>query len=682
MSAYSDPMYSQYQAWLQQQQQQQQAGSDPNNPNPTLATSLQQPTAASGGIPTYSANQATNPYVAPQSSSGDPNVMLRDQIARTATQTGNLQNTLTGAYNTMSGQEAAYGNQVPQLYSDIWAGGGGYSADQQAQVQQTPAMSGLAAQSSDPNALNAGELKDYESQSMYGDPYAAYNAFTSQDMSGNARAVNTSYTDQTRNKFYEGRDAMTGTVNQLGTDYTGVNQNLQQGLQNAINPTALAAGVNPTALSMSPGYTASQNNALAAGTTGVQSAYSDPSLELSSDYLNTAPMTDSEVQSMASQAASDAGAGYRANLDTLNRQAAAGGTTNPLALAEERRQLEMTGGADVNDAITRARLAARQVQMGQAQNVEATRLGATQYQTGLQTSGSEALMNAGLNTAQQNETTRLGAAQNLANLQTNVAQDLSNRQMTAATDTGQMAYNTATNQANTGLGAQSNIMNTGIGMEENLGSQATNLQQAYDTMGLGTLQTAEQQAAARQATIANTNVAGREYASTQGYQRPLTTATTTSGLAQSAYAPQQAAQVEGRTAAQNEQQYYGGQMANLLGQSVTNQTAGNALTNQALGTYTQNKQAQAATPSTAERIVGGVLNAAAGVGSAIGGGIAQGGVISRPTQMIVGEHGPEVIMPAQRAMSLMRNRIASPSTSRYRMNMNQPSPYSEMGRTI
>jgi len=552
------------------------------------------------GVPryTYNPGQTTANYYTPQVT-GDPNKMLRDQrLGSYATQQG-FEQQLAPWQAQMQGMSTDYANLAGQLYSPIWQGGGGYTPEMLAEIQQREALGGLQPTQAD---LDAGMLQGYETQGIEGSPYAAFNAFDPTQ----AQNIFSDYQGQTRNKFFEGRDALRAGVGQMQDAYGNVIGGMEKGYDEAIDPATLR---------MSSAYPSAQEQALQTGASGIRGAYSgNPALSLSSEYLRQAPMSDTEVDQMAGAQAADVGAGYRGAIDQLESNARASGAASPMAVAAARENLERLSAADSGDALTRGRLAARAAQRTAAQNVEDTRLGAGRYQSGLQLSGESGLMGAALGAAGQREQTRLGAEQ-----------DLAGRRMAATQALGQAGMSAAGNVGQLGTGVESGIMGAGIGMESDLGQRATGLEQWSMGNRTGLLSQAEQQEAQRRAATAQTNLAGRQRASDISYQRPYQLATTQSGLAQASYAPWLSAQQEGRQAAVGQQQWAGNQANQTMNQRLQNWQQGQQGQQAAINTYTQNKQYEGSKPGVLSRLAGALKGATAGyatggLGGAIGGG--------------------------------------------------------------
>ena len=526
-----------------------------------------------------------------------------DQFQNNRAQAGawgqNFDQTMGGNADYSSGMAKGYDQLTPNLYSDIWNGGGGYTPDQSAAIQGNSGPTGLDnLYGKSQTELPGNFLSTQEQQAASGNPYAGYSMYAGQvpkieatDASGAA-----------------------GVNNSVGSMQAGYN-----------------SAIDPNALSLNPDYAGNQQKTVNAGVGQMNAAANNPSLGISNQYQQQAGMTDAEVNQMAQARSAEVGSSYRSAQDQLEQNAKASGTVNPLGIAAAQNQNQYASAMAQGDALNQGELDARAAQRAASTGVEQTRLGAQQYQSGMQQDVAQKGMAAQQGNTAQTENMRLGAAQ-----------DLSGRQMTAAGAVGQAGVNAAqfnATNANTTANTTANNLSSQYGSAEN-----TQANRAYQ---LG----ANRQTAntAAQTTGFNQGMAVNDAAS----QRGTTIAN-----------QQQQQQAEGRQAAMGMGQYYGNQQntqnqLRLGGQQVT----GN-LVNRASQGYAGwgNAQNSVGFGSNLEKGLGGSLgsslgtfggstnssgNWSAGMGRASGGQAPASSVLITPDGNYhpIGEDGPEMIVP-------------------------------------
>jgi hypothetical protein len=105
----------------------------------------------------------------------------------------------------------------------------------------------------------------------------------------------------------------------------------------------------------------------------------DPSqLGLSSQFTQNYQMTPQQQQDIVTAAGTTVGNRYRSAESDLARSAAADGNTSPVAIAAARQQLEDSSAAQAGDAMTQARIDASNAAAGRLQTEEGMRLGSAQ----------------------------------------------------------------------------------------------------------------------------------------------------------------------------------------------------------------------------------------------------------------------------------------------------------------
>ena len=494
---------------------------------------------------------------------------------------GNLSNEYTNRQNQ-------YGDLTNQLYSPIWQGGGGYDPEQMKNVLQ---RGGLDEVSGD---LENNYLPEWRQAQIGGNPYSAFDLFRGQAPGLTALASNVN--ERAQGHVAAGRNRADSTLDQLRQDY--------------------GDATNSPGTQLSEDYMPGIRGTLARGRSDIGTAQSDPGLDLTSEYRRQAGMSDAEVNDTAERAAQDVGARYGADRDSVIQQALASGQGTPTQIAAALGGLNRSESADRSDALTRARLGARQAQRDAAQGVQSTALNAGQYRAGLRSSNALALQNSDIAANTTGEQMRLAAAQ-----------DLANRRFGAATNYGNAALNS--NTALTGLAANTALQ----GGQAELGTGMYNANTATGLMGQG------EEAAARRAQYLGENTQG-----TQRYNQNtrLGINNTLANRYTGAYAPWLANQQEGRQAAVGQQGYYGGQANTANQQGLQAWQIGNQ-GNQAAGS------GYAGWGAGGGKGFGDFFGNALGssLGKSIGTlGRAKGGVIDHNQLIEVGEgNRPEVILP-------------------------------------
>lgn len=420
-----------------------------------------------------------------------------------------------------------------------------------------------------------------EAAAIRGDTGSYSRYFDPQQMSANVQA---------------GQQAQQGAVSQM-----------QEGLNSAIDPNAL---------SQSQGYRDTMNQSLTSegqdmgnavqnmgenmgqGLLNEQSqlnAAVDPSkLGLSSGFTNNYLMSPEEQQNIVTGAGISAGLKDSQAVGDLNRAAAAAGT-DPMGVAAYRARMGRQQAADAGDAMTQARIGASNAAAQRQQTNESMRLGAQQDIASRQQQNAQTIGQQGI--AAQADWTKTGlaareswaqqqqAAANQAEInRQNTQQYITGAKMNAAATGGQAALQNA--QTSTGQTMQQQQYNTNTG---------TGITQAQDAAN-----------SQRAAGIANQRINQQNLALSNQNQK--------AGMFN-----------------QNQQGAYGRQQQTYATQAgASNQAAQQGL-------------AASQTPSTFDKI------AAAGAGAigaaAKAGYIDEGDVVTQPSLRVLGENGPEAVVP-------------------------------------
>lgn len=347
----------------------------------------------------------------------DPAAMIRNDRARAAA-TGDMMNQqLQDFRNSEDYYRQRYRARGDSAYNDIAEGRGGYRPNEQEDIM---GRQGLANMQLTPEQRERFYMTEDERLGNAGDPNRAEQWFDpawydSLNTEGNAR-INESTAQ-----------GAAGTREAYGRGAAG-----------------LRGAMDPAALRLRSGY-GNDVNASLSGTEGnVRGILDRDRLTQSQDFVNRYRMTDRDVNDYTQGAALTQGALNRGRVGAVNRAAAATGGANPLALAAGLNNLSMTSDQQGQDAMLRARIAARGEQADREKDIEGM---------------------------------RLGAEGNYAGMASNAEMDFGNRRYGALRDTEGMRLN-----------AEGGIADRNIGIESTLGARDLASEQAiadrnYDSAG-------------------------------------------------------------------------------------------------------------------------------------------------------------------------------------------------------
>lgn len=358
----------------------------------------------------------------------------------------------------------------------------------------------------------------------------------------------------------------------------------------------LKAAIDPNKLRLSGRYGGDVNSALNTTTGKLDAATGNPDLDLSDDF----------AQNAINSASKDVSDVSEAKLEDVERRNQAAGI-GPMGMAASRLRYGREAASDAAAAALKARLGA-----------ETTRLGAAQNKAGLQTQAGEFEGSTALDALHNTEAMRIAAEQGLTG-----------DQLLAAEESGRQELQNAQNKTQTNIGAVENVRNAEVAAHTNAEKAA-----ADRAALLGTnRQTTSQGIGLNRQTTQKEN-------SNQNYQR---------GAAANNALSQRYGQVAGTGLQQqnlggsgllNEQQVTSGNTNTGQGQHL--QAFGT--TGQLAGTGAQIVSGAQNQPGMGERILGAGLGAAGGILSAAA-SFEDGGVVTRPTSAVLGESGPEMVVP-------------------------------------
>lgn len=403
----------------------------------------------------------------------------------------------------------------------------------------------------------------------------------------------------------------------------------------------LRGAIDPVRLRQDPAYRQSVMAELERTSGGVEGAITDPSLQTSERYMGKRGYTDKDVADFAEAGARDVGLRHQAAIQELERRAAAAGSTDPLALAAARSRLLTQAGVGSADARMNAQLAAMERQKEAEQDIEDTRAGLAGQRANLQSQSRLALGGLRSGMLSDVERGRLGAEQGYAD-----------RAIRGAESTADTAYRAALASGQAGRETEADIRDTAMDVER--WKTGTGLQ--YGTL-------AEQQAAQRARDEARNRQATEIEAQEAGYGRGLTRNELLSGRSGQVAGTRLQQGAGARSYFGTQQDRAADQYAQAMNDRMRAWQTGQQGEQDALSGYRQyqaSRRGKLGTIGAALGIAGQVAGLATGVAAGMGGGISKpksagnylsggafehGGIITEPTMALLGESGPEAVVP-------------------------------------
>jgi len=544
-----------------------------------------------------------------------------------------LQGDLRNFVNTNQGRQAQIEDQLGGAWSPEAAGGGGWSQDQLNSILPPDRLDRVS--NFMDQQYNNYYLTPEEQAAGQGDPFGAYNR--AQEGAG---AINDIIGG--RNAAIGGRLAgqegnIRGAVegNRLNIEQSLTNQDqwlggaLNAGAGNVRGAVGSYRGDLGHALS---DYSGGIHGALGMGEANVRGSYNPADLSLNPEFNQNFQFGDRDVQNMVDRAGRTIGQTTQGDIDrTMRANAASGRSTGPLALAAALDRERLTGNVTAGDAMTDARIAARNQQLQTMAQKENMRLGAEQNRAALG-SGLELRM-AG---------NRLGAEQALGGARVNAAQGLgvtgvgSEQYLTgAALDTGKYMGSSRVGAeqdiANRQVGAEQYLGGSGLNWTGNMGDTALGAQQYNTNNAIRTYGAGDDADVARNQWLAANRQGAVNTANTNYYN-------TNMGL----WGAQAGVNTNAANTQLQQQNAYKAYLANLQNQANQNVSVGNQ---QRLGAYgtqlsgqnqaTSNAISNYAVPGMGERITNIIPKFLPH---------AKGAHVTKPHTALVGEEGPEMIV--------------------------------------
>lgn len=448
-----------------------------------------------------------------------------------------------------------------------------------------------------PDAYQQMQWNPDEQAAYSGDPYAGYNAF--------AGAVQGGYNDMDsqRGLTYDALAEQDTNLRSLGEGYQKTAGGILDTAGTGERGAAYASDLN-----LDPNYAGQITGQLGANASAARGIYQDPNLQVSNDYMTNEQFGPQDAQDLEALAGTAVGARYRGQIEDVKRQAAAQGTTSPMAIAAMEDRFGRQSAQEAADAAIQGRTQGKQMELQTTQNRENTRLGAEQTQAGMGLGAELTLGGQALQAESETEQMRLGAAEKARQMQVQAESDLAAKGLASASDVAGFQAGNERAQSAARLGAYNSM-----GQQQ----QALDM---FNTQGQTQTQTAGEAAASdRAATTAAQRVAAARANSTQQFGQGQTVAGSLSTAGQTI--------ADRRLAAGQEQRGYmtgmvGANQQGMLtntGQAQNFINGQNSAGNAAAGTYAgydtnrRNTAAGAKNPSPFGAVVGAGLGALAGL---------------------------------------------------------------------
>lgn len=381
------------------------------------------------------------------------------------------------------------------------------------------------------------------------------------------------------------------------------NPGLQWGLANEADQ-RLREGLGEGRMGIENAYQYGENNTqglLGQVRGDIQSSIDPGRLRLSEGFAENYPLSDEEIQQMAELSGRAASMKYQSAYDDIERRARASGMTSPLALGTLGSRLNREGAIEASDALTRAKLGGLGLQRDQMAQAEQMRLDAERGLTDR----------------------RLGSYMQYGNLAGGLYEGNAGRRLS-----GELGY----------LGQRT-------GAEQYLGGLKAGTGEYLTDTGMGAQRYSEAERSRRAGDLAYNRQGTNQYLTGERYNRN-----------RDIYGQRRADEQEGRGYLTGQQQYQGGQYQRGADRELQAYQAATRNQGGFLGQQIQNR----ATQGPVERWGTRLLGTGNSVGEAAGWGFAEGGVVTEPTNALIGEGGePEVVIPMSKVGDDEFARLAS-----------------------
>ncbi len=539
----------------------------------------------------------------------NPKDVAANQRALIQQQGDLIQQQQGGQIGQEQGTRQRYQDYLDQLEGPMAAGQGGYSPEE---IQQIMAQGGMPQSLTDEQA-QGNYLTPGEQAGITGDTGSYTRNFNPDQMSQ----------DQTISAGRQRQavdDLQQGVKNAVGQADLSQSDKFKQDSENQLNDNQGQFGT-----------------VLGAVGSNVRGAIDPNAVQASDSFLKDYNMTPEEQQQIVTGAGISAGAKDAAAVDALERSARAAGS-DPQGVAAYRARMARAQASDAGDAMTQARIKASEAAAGRKLTGEQLREQGGQYLTNVKT-GTELAM----------------GDQALAGTQQLGQQALSQRDTVE-----QQRLAAEQEKAGLNLNAAEAAGNAGVANEANINAEGRQQQQFNTTTGTGIAQAQDVANSNRAAGIAtNRQATGVNNQATQ-FGQQKTNNDTGSARATGVANTRLGQQTQGLNYYQGQNQQANQNSENASNREVSTYGTQAGGTNQAAALGAD----AAKQPGTLSKIVSGVtglvgaLGGGAGIGKLMGGG-ADGGVFDEPTNITVGEAGPEAVVPlGYRARAKARPSVA------------------------
>jgi hypothetical protein len=527
------------------------------------------------------------------------------------------------------GQQATnYNQQADTAYSDL-AQTPGYTAQQAAGIEGNP---NAAFQYYNPSGLTN----------------------TVNQGTGAVTGAASEYKNDVGNQVSQLKGGLAGNVSDLNSNLNAATSGLQSGVTGAADSAASGiTGVGKDELGYQGGVYnylqregQQQTGQLAGGLDSAVGGYGkainsaiDPSkLTVGSDFSNEYKLSPGEAQNIKDVASQTTAGQFHTMQDQAAIQAAAEGNTSPAALAAIKQNLGTSGAIAAGEAASNAELNANSVAAQRQLTNEQLTLGANQNLTNTQLGQAANLYGAQSGATQNEYAANAQQSQNLASQEMSGITSSAGTNLAGQEAAGGLRYTAANTAGQAGVNAANTEGQTAVGATEYGGSAGINATAGADAANIGAQQYGS-----------TAGISANEYNQNAGEN--LATQANQAGVAgQTAVANQAIAgqgQVRSYLTGQQQQDQslaagYTNSAISNLGTTYNAANGAQSTANQATQTGANNQAANYATTSGLVSNIAGDLTKGFSSG---GFKFADGGIVTKPTIGIIGERGPEKVVP-------------------------------------
>lgn len=349
---------------------------------------------------------------------------------------------------------------------------------------------------------------------------------------------------------------------------------------------------------------------------GLNGAIDPAKLGVSSQFASDYKLSPDQAENIRDVAGNTVRGQYQKMSDEAENRAAAQGNTSPAALAAIKDKLAREGAISAGDAMSSAELGINREAANRNQTLEGMRLGTEQdissretgaagTRYGARTGAASNLASTEMAGLSSNTGHRLTAANTAAGLDYDAASTGGKYNYDAASTGGQAGIDAEKVAGDYGYRAADSGGQAGVNASQYSGQQKLNTNTGLQTTGQGLAVGADAAGSARSGKVADQRIAGQD--KVRGY-----------------YTGQQGQAQQGSENATGQQIQNSGQQGSLANSAT------------ATGAQAQGQQNQIdKQPGEGERVGMGLVHAI----------FKNGGIVDRPTDALIGEAGPEMVIP-------------------------------------